>query len=196
MARFEKTGRPVFLGHLEMVEAFKRAFRRGGLPLALSSGFHPQPRLSFMTALPLGVPSLDEVALFSLTAPVDPEEIASRLPLPQGFRLTWTGRLAGSGRRPALLGSRWLVRADGPAFLDPPLFPEALLGYTDRKGREREYRVSDHVTEVHAPDPESLVIDVAFRETGSPRPLDCARALWGLDPSLPLELSKLKTLTG
>ncbi|MDR1080471.1 MAG: TIGR03960 family B12-binding radical SAM protein [Deltaproteobacteria bacterium] len=194
LARFEKTGRPVFLGHLELVELFKRAFRRGGLELSLTRGFHPSPKLSFMTALPLGVPSLDEVALFSLAANREPSEILSSLDLPEGVRLTALVRHPLARPRPELKGSIWLVSAGDPVFRDPPLYPEAQLGYTDKKGRDRAYRVGDFVSEARALSPESLLLTVAFRETGSPKPALCARALWGLDPSLPLELSKLKTL--
>jgi radical SAM family uncharacterized protein/radical SAM-linked protein len=194
LARFEKTGRPVFMGHLELMELFKRAFRRGGLTLSLTRGFHPSPKLSLMTALPLGVPSLDEVALFSLADNVEPSGILSALDLPDGIRLTRLVRHPLARPRPELLGSAWLVAASGPVFRDPPLYPEAQLGYTDKKGRTREYRAKDFVLETRALSPERLLLSVAFRETGSPKPAPCARALWGLDPSLPLELSKLKTL--
>jgi radical SAM family uncharacterized protein/radical SAM-linked protein len=196
LARFEKTGRPVFLGHLEQVELFKRAFRRGGLSLALSHGFHPSPKLSFMTALPLGVPSLDEVMIFSLSDGVPPEEILASLDLPEGLRLTRLARLPLARPRPELKGSSWLVAAGSPAFADPPLYPDAHLGYTDKKGRAREYLIRDFILETRALSPARLEISLAFRETGSPKPLDCVRALWGLPPSLPLELSKLKTLIG
>jgi radical SAM family uncharacterized protein/radical SAM-linked protein len=194
LARFEKVGRPTFLGHLELVELFKRAFRRGGLKLALSLGFHPSPKLSFMTALPLGVPSLDEAALFSLSEDVPPEWIAKALELPDGLRLTSLERRPLSSPRPGLAGSSWLVAAPSPAFRDPPLYPDAHLGYTDKKGRQREFKIRDYVLEARALSPERLLISIAFRETGAPKPLGCARALWGLEPSLHLELSKLKTL--
>jgi len=54
--RFAKIGRAAFLGHLDLVR-----LRRADLPLAMTRGFSPKPRLSFGPALGLGVPSLGEL---------------------------------------------------------------------------------------------------------------------------------------
>jgi hypothetical protein len=59
--RFAKVGRAAFLGHLDLVRLLARSFRRADLPLAMSRGFSPKPRLSFGPALGLGVPSLGEL---------------------------------------------------------------------------------------------------------------------------------------
>jgi len=54
-----ETGR--YLSHLELVRLFIRAFRRAGINMVYSKGYHPMPKVSFATALPVGVESLDEV---------------------------------------------------------------------------------------------------------------------------------------
>jgi radical SAM-linked protein len=59
--RFAKVGRAAFLGHLDLVRLLRRSFRRADLPLALTRGFSPKPRLAFGPALGLGVPSLGEL---------------------------------------------------------------------------------------------------------------------------------------
>ncbi len=59
--RFAKLGRAAFLGHLDLVRLLQRCFRRAGLPLAVTRGFSPKPRVSFGPALGLGVPSLGEL---------------------------------------------------------------------------------------------------------------------------------------
>ncbi|MGE0545540.1 MAG: TIGR03960 family B12-binding radical SAM protein [Kofleriaceae bacterium] len=59
--RFAKVGRAAFLGHLDLVRLLARSFRRAELPLAMTRGFSPKPRLSFGPALGLGVPSLGEL---------------------------------------------------------------------------------------------------------------------------------------
>ena len=46
VARFSVTGRGRFLGHLDRMEAFRRAVRRAGGRLALSAGMRPKPLLS------------------------------------------------------------------------------------------------------------------------------------------------------
>jgi radical SAM-linked protein len=59
--RFAKVGRSAFLGHLDLVRLLARSFRRADLPLAVTRGFSPKPRVSFGPALGLGVPSLGEL---------------------------------------------------------------------------------------------------------------------------------------
>jgi radical SAM family uncharacterized protein len=59
--RFAKVGRAAFLGHLDLVRLLARSFRRADLPLAMTRGFSPKPRISFGPALGLGVPSLGEL---------------------------------------------------------------------------------------------------------------------------------------
>ena len=59
--RFAKIGRAAFLGHLDLVRLLSRSFRRADLPLAMTRGFSPKPRISFGPALGLGVPSLGEL---------------------------------------------------------------------------------------------------------------------------------------
>lgn len=75
-----KTGPSRFLGHLEWKEALIRAFRRAGLPMAFSQGFHPMPRFSFGQALPVGLSSLGEFIDIYLLDWLKAEAIQNRLP--------------------------------------------------------------------------------------------------------------------
>lgn len=58
---FSKTGPMQYIGHLDLHRSWERTFRRSGLPLAYSQGFHPQPRLNLACALPLGFTSQCEI---------------------------------------------------------------------------------------------------------------------------------------
>lgn len=42
------------LSHLELMQLFRRAFRRAGLPVRYSQGFHPHMKLSLERALKVG----------------------------------------------------------------------------------------------------------------------------------------------
>jgi len=57
---FSKRGAARYLSHLELVRAFVRAFKRAGISLVYSKGYHPLPKLSFASALPVGIESLHE----------------------------------------------------------------------------------------------------------------------------------------
>ena len=58
---FSKTEAIRYIGHLDLFRSWERTFRRSGLPLAYSLGFHPQPRLNLACALPVGFTSECEV---------------------------------------------------------------------------------------------------------------------------------------
>ncbi len=77
--RFSIKGPLRLLSHLETVRVFTRAMRRAQLPIQYSHGFHPQPQLSFATALPVGVESGGEYADVVLYEQVAPEQLLERL---------------------------------------------------------------------------------------------------------------------
>jgi len=58
---FSKSGPMQYVGHLDLHRAWERTFRRSGLPLEYSQGFHPQPHLNLACALPVGFTSQCEL---------------------------------------------------------------------------------------------------------------------------------------
>jgi radical SAM family uncharacterized protein/radical SAM-linked protein len=73
--RYTKRGRVAYLGHLDLIRHLPRIFRRAGLELMYSSGFHPKPELTFGPALGLGVPSFGELLDVKLADAVDPAHL-------------------------------------------------------------------------------------------------------------------------
>jgi len=53
--RYTKLGQAAYLAHLDLVRHLPRIFRRAGLDIAYSHGFHPKPGLCFGPALGLGL---------------------------------------------------------------------------------------------------------------------------------------------
>jgi radical SAM family uncharacterized protein/radical SAM-linked protein len=76
---YTKLGRTAYLGHLDLIRHLPRVFRRAGLEVFYSAGFHPKPDLSFGPALGLGTPSLSEIMEVKLIDEVDPAELVGRL---------------------------------------------------------------------------------------------------------------------
>ncbi|MFT7639283.1 MAG: radical SAM-linked protein [Pirellulaceae bacterium] len=64
--RFRKDGDLRLISHRDLARVFERMFRRAGLKLSMSEGFHPKARVSFPSALSLGIASLAEVLEFDL----------------------------------------------------------------------------------------------------------------------------------
>jgi radical SAM family uncharacterized protein/radical SAM-linked protein len=76
---YEKLGAAAFLSHLDVIRALPRAFRRLGLPLWYSQGFHPKPDMTFGPALSLGVASLAEVVDVKIAADLEPASLLAEL---------------------------------------------------------------------------------------------------------------------
>ena len=86
--RYGKLGKMRFLGHHDVVRVFHRAFRRSGLKLDYSRGFHPHPKLRFSPPTGLGIESVAEFLDFDLTNSIHSvDEIMQTLQkvLPEGI---------------------------------------------------------------------------------------------------------------
>ncbi len=77
--RFGKRGDLRMISHRDLVRLWERLLRRAELPLGMSQGFHPKARLSFPSALALGIESWDEVLVFELSRPIETREIRRRI---------------------------------------------------------------------------------------------------------------------
>ena len=77
--RFSKQGDLRFIGHRDLVRLMERLFRRAGVRLGMSQGFHPKPRMSFPSALALGIRGLDEVMELELAQPCEAEPLREQL---------------------------------------------------------------------------------------------------------------------
>jgi radical SAM-linked protein len=92
---FTKKGVMRFISHLDLMRLFMRALRRAGLPIKMTEGFNPHPKLSIKRALKLGVESDNEEAVIVLKELISPEEFKERLQkqLPQGIQIKSAGQL-------------------------------------------------------------------------------------------------------
>ena len=77
--RFCKQGDLRLIGHRDLMRCLERVFRRAGLPLAMSQGFHPKPRMTFPLALAVGIEGIDEVMELELAESYTAEEVLGRL---------------------------------------------------------------------------------------------------------------------
>lgn len=153
-----------FLSHLDLMRAIARSFRRAGLALAHSEGFHPHPLFSFGPALAVGIES--EAEYFDAVLEEEPgsgDELVARINalLPAGLALREAARptFGGSSLAAALDAASYSLRLDGPpgvagAFL-------ALLGrddlHVERMGRDgagRRIDLRPLLLDVFVPDPE------------------------------------------
>ncbi len=88
-ATFSKKGAMVFISHLDLMRLFARASRRAGLPVSLTKGYNPHPRISITKALKLGVESDSLEVVFYLDSEIDAAEFRKRMnaELPGGVEI-------------------------------------------------------------------------------------------------------------
>ena len=103
--RFEKTGRAVYISHLDLMATMQRAFARAGLELKYSEGFNPHPLISILLPLSVGTASRCELMDFRLREDAELSALPTRLTavLPEGIRVLEAYE---SERKSALL--KWL----------------------------------------------------------------------------------------
>ncbi|NIL97962.1 MAG: DUF2344 domain-containing protein [Planctomycetales bacterium] len=77
--RFRKQGDLRWISHRDLLRTLERLFRRAELKLAMTEGFHPRPRMSFASALAVGVTGLDEVMELELAEATPAAELLQRL---------------------------------------------------------------------------------------------------------------------
>ena len=87
--RFSKEAEGRFLSHHDLMRLFERALRRAALPVRMTQGFNPHPRLNIVLALPLGLEAGDEAVEIGFEPPIAPAEALERLgrQLPGGISL-------------------------------------------------------------------------------------------------------------
>ncbi len=193
--RLQKTGPARFLGHLDMMHQLQRAFRRAGLELAHSQGYHPHPLLKADSALPLGVESLAEVLMATVLGRHKPEDLRQRLnqALPQGFSLA-EARLARPGENVVEPKEViYLLRAQGG------LRQEALQEFQARDQARLTRHTPKGVKEIDLKEairqmeltPAGLTV-VVGSAGGRPKPAEILMAVFGLSEEEALAAQAIK----
>ena len=89
-AEFKKLKPVRYISHLELMDTFRRSFRRARLPAAYSQGYNPHIKLALGQPLPVGMVGFSEYLDLELCAQIPASEAVNRINnnLPQGIRLS------------------------------------------------------------------------------------------------------------
>ncbi len=90
---FSKTGRAIYISHLDVNRMMTRAVRRAQLPMWYTEGFNPHPYIAFALPLSLGQSSDCEYMDIRIEGDMTDDEIKSRLNevLPEGVKILSVG---------------------------------------------------------------------------------------------------------
>jgi radical SAM family uncharacterized protein/radical SAM-linked protein len=194
---YAKRGSARYFGHLELAKIFVRAFSRAQIPLRFSEGFHPAPKVSFESALPVGTESLAEHFTVQVPLHVSRETVMRRLnkELPEGLTITAcnTADRTSSAAGPKLahytvtLKEGTFSEAELRDFLDKKAWP---FIKTNRKGRAKTIELKSVVKQLTLPSPEKAEIILEEKPGNSVRPADVLSSVF----DLPEEVLKLATI--
>lgn len=89
ICRYRKGEEIRWISHLDLKRTLERAMRRAELPLALTQGHNPHPRVSFGPPLPMGATGEAELLAIHLDQAINPHEVKDRLnaQLPPGLEI-------------------------------------------------------------------------------------------------------------
>lgn len=118
MLKISKGESVKYISHLDLVRSFEFALRRARVPVAYSEGFNPRPKMSFGSAVGVGVTSGDERITVELTDTPDTSNIVKSLnnKLPSGLRIVSAEEIPEGTKSPlsALNVSRFRIEFDAP----------------------------------------------------------------------------------
>ncbi len=122
---YEKVGPVALIGHLDLIREIPRVFRRAGIEMVYSRGFHPKPEMTFGPALSLGVVSLHEAIDVRLAADLDQAGLdalcaamSDRSPMGLGFLAAERLSAADPSLSKLVRGARYAVVVSRKALID------------------------------------------------------------------------------
>jgi radical SAM-linked protein len=195
LLRFSKEGETRFLSHHDLMRLFERAVRRAELPLRMTQGFNPHPKLSILLALPLGAEADEEPVEIQLERPIPARDVLERLnaQLPPGIRIVEAEEVA-TGTKPRPSGMVYRVHLPDPgcdlqaraaAFLAEE---NVIVERESPKGR-RTIDLRPAVTGLVV-DGTTLILELAVGQAGTPKPAEVVEALLGVPPSPSMRLRR------
>jgi len=177
---FKVEGPARYLSQLDFLGAFERALRRADIPVRMSEGFNPRPKLSFPLARPVGVASRGEVCEIELSCPLGLAHLVTALDaeLPEGVSILHAKFVAPNDKARAD-GVRYTFRfrtAQEAAKLPVSTFLARAEYPLVREGRKRTLDARRLVRGMERRG-DTLVVDVEAAPDGSLRPQEILAAL-------------------
>ncbi len=118
LVSFTRSGPARYLSHLDTARVVQRTFARAAVPIALSQGMRPKPRISLPLPLPVGAAGLDELAVVEVPedAPGPAEALrALRAAAPPGVEPVGIVEAGEAHPRPQAVAAEYACVVDGDA---------------------------------------------------------------------------------
>ena len=175
-----------FTGNLDMMKVWERTFRRAGLKIAYSQGFHPQPKIHQALPLPLGFTSQNDLLDFWLDSDESLGEISKKLEraLQPGI-MVQEYQVVPAALKPLqtlVTSAEYLVRMETESIhADLTERIEKLLRQNEclreRRGKQYDLRPLIESLQIDKDDTSSLLMTLAARPGATGRPEEVLDAL-------------------
>ena len=141
--KFAKTGRAVYISHLDLMRTMQRVFSRAGAPLKYSEGFNPHAKISIILPLSVGTASLCEYMDFALTEDRDLGSLPAALNpyMPEGIQALEAYEAPGKGAELRWLRLTGLVKGGRDAAFYNDFFSQSSILVEHRA--KRGFRTDD-----------------------------------------------------
>jgi radical SAM-linked protein len=171
---------------LELVRVFVRAFKRAGLNLSYSKGFHPMPKLRFGSALPLGTESMHETLDIEVIQSSENMHLKRRInrQLPSGIALTSIREISPRERKEQIRESHFVITLNGTRldafqleeFLNTDYFP---VVKASKKGK-RQVNARPLVGHMRRLSPNEIGLIMKHSSGSGLKPAEIARSVFSL----------------
>jgi len=123
--KFSRGSRVKYLGHLDIMRSFQRAFIRAGIRMVYSIGFNPHQKMNFAQPLGVGVLSRGDYFDAEIADGQDPSEVLERLnsQMGEGFSVLDVKQIPEDAAKcmAAVRSAAYIVRSSG-TLPDPEVF--------------------------------------------------------------------------
>ncbi|NVM57574.1 MAG: DUF2344 domain-containing protein [Desulfobacterales bacterium] len=188
---YAKRGPAKYFGHLELIKIFMRAFRRARIPLRFSEGFHPAPKVSFESALPVGIESTEERFLVEVPTHVQPASVVERVneQLPDGLTITACTAVFQPSPVQKPKSFHYTITLKDGTFSERKLsdFLKSttwLLTKTSQKGRLKTIDLKQAVTKLRLVPPNTAQMTLYVTPGHHVRPTEVLGQIFGLSESI------------
>ena len=193
VVRYSKGEKVKYISHLDFMRLIQRALRRADIPVAYSQGFNPHPRISFASALAVGVTSQGEYLDILLASSIDPQSLCDRIndKLPEGIRFIESVSI--DEKAPSLMSlierGEYLIKMPGQLFGSQNIVSlinrfleqeEIIITKVNKRGsRQVDIKEMIHSIDVLDQNPEEVIIRtmISSGSKANLRPEELVRAL-------------------
>lgn len=184
---YSKQGQAKYFGHLETVNIFSRALRRAKIPVKLSEGFHPMPKLSFGDPIPQGMESLDESLSLTVPDSIEPQTVITGLNdhLPEGLTAHSCQPAPAKTAKRESESTTYLVTIKNGFFDKKELerftkSSEFIVARANRNGMLKRVDLKNMVLKIDMPAPHRLQMTLRSEPAKTVRPLEVITKVFSL----------------